>query len=159
MLGPYRKCRGALLRASRNHSAVLPLLIANRLRTLGIPMSSHFFWLCALSTSLLEGDTNRCMQKLEAPRSRELRMLTSRCRAVVVLAAFGQSPVKAVAMPSFGFHDVAAIIASIMFRSRTVKTIKIATSTPPRQPENRDRFVLLLWMERLPGSYAVSSLP
>jgi len=46
-------------------------------------------------------------------------------------------PVNAVAIPPPSLHFVAAVIASVMFKSRMRNDITIAMKIPPRQPDKR----------------------
>lgn len=55
------------------------LIRADHFRRLGTPISSHLFFLCALSISERIGAANNCIYMFEAPRRRVMNTLITTC--------------------------------------------------------------------------------
>ena len=86
------KCKGTELIPRHHQITFRLLLIWLKFRQLGTPMSNHFPFRCALSTSALVGAARSCMQRLEAPSNNELRILMTTWKIVLIRLIWPQSP-------------------------------------------------------------------
>ncbi len=86
------KCRGTELIPRHHQTACLFILIWLRVRQLGTPMSSHFPFWWALSTSSLVGAASSFIHRFEAPNSRELSILIATWNIVLSRLTCSQPP-------------------------------------------------------------------
>ncbi len=122
-------CRGTELIPRHHQTAFRLLLIWLKFRQLGTPMSNHFPFRCALSTSALVGAASSCMQRLEAPSNNEPRILMATWKIVLSRLIWPQSPSCNITTASECLYLVLRMIANIRLVRNTDTDINDAVTS------------------------------